>query len=205
MSDNVEDIIMKYITADEYARENPEINDINVFSVSTLSWDWHDQVRYKCAKGNHIKKDVNFDMFRGKAIHEFLQRRFVADGWIAEMKLSEYLDGIFVDGKRVRLIGHVDLYDAVSGVVIELKSSMWSDKISESYITQAGTYAVMLRNSRFHVDTVHVIKINSRVSRYTLTESDIIESYATIVKRAALAADEITKCLNNDTPKSNAT
>jgi len=197
MSDNIEDRILKYIAEDEYARRNPEINEPNVFSVSTLSWDWHDQVRYKCMKGNHIKNDTNFDMFRGKAIHEYLQRRFVADGWVAEMKLSEYLDGIFVGDKHVRIIGHVDLYDPVMGILIELKSSQWSDKISQSYITQAGAYAVMLMNARFRVNAVHVVKINSKLTRYTLTPDDITNAYAAIVERARLAADEINKCLNS--------
>jgi len=190
--------ILRHVTADDYARENPEIDDPNVFSVSTLAWDWERQARFKCMRGPHVRAAANFDMFRGKAVHEFLQKRFVAEGWVAELKLSEYLD-VYVGDRRVRLIGHVDLYEPSTGTVLELKSSVWSDGIAEGYIVQAGTYAAMLRNARFRVGGVHVAKINSKVTVYTLSEDDVARAYATVVGRARLAADAVTKCLNSPT------
>jgi len=186
----------KIITADEYAAANPEINDVNVFSVSTLAWDWRRQVAYKCMKGNHMRDETNMDMFRGKAVHEFIQRRLVVEGWAAEMKLSEYIDDAYVAGKRVRLIGHVDLYEPKEGVIVELKSSQWSDRIVDSYVIQAGAYAAMLRNMKLKVNLVYVVKINSKITTKVLFEEEIIHAYETIKERARLAANEIEKCLN---------
>ena len=193
----IESKILEFIAADEYAAANPEINESNVFSVSTLAWDWKRQVEYKCKAGNHARAEVNYDMFRGKAIHEYLQRRFEREGWIAEFKLSKYLDDVKVGDKRVMIIGHVDLYHPDTGVIVELKSSQWSDKISESYVIQAGTYAYILHEMGLRVTNVHVIKINSKLTRYTLSDSDVTRAYHEIVTRAALAADNITKCLNS--------
>ena len=168
-----------------------------MFSVSTLAWDWRRQAEYKCRGGNHVRNEVNFDMFRGKAIHEYLQRRFERKGWIAEMKLSKYLDDIEVSGRRVMIIGHVDLYEPERGIIVELKSSQWSDKIIDSHIVQAGAYAAMMREMTLKVSDVHVIKINSKVIRYTLSEDDIIRGYRTIIERARMAAHEINICLGS--------
>jgi len=188
---NYADLIEKMITEDSYAQENPEINELNVFSVSTLAYDYMEQVKKKFSSPKHDTK-TNLTMFRGKAIHEWIQSRFRLSGWIPEYKIIKELplsepkeiNGITYD--RIKIIGHADLYDPNGKTVIEIKTTETAHTIMPYHLLQVAFYAHELNAQGV------IILINSnKVIQRNLTYHEIDNGHAEIVKRAYQAWNQI--------------
>ncbi len=192
-SEDLARVIEDMITHDDYREKNPEIDKLNVFSISTLAYDYMAQYRKKT--GQEKSHPTNFDMFHGKAIHEYLQKRFMDFGYLSEVKLVHVLPFDWeidaLKNENITLIGHVDLYSPADETLIELKSSLWSDKISEYMIRQAATYAYIMRGEGYDVSYVYVVKVNSKISIYQLTEDDILKYYNEIEERAYNVAEKL--------------
>ena len=188
---NYADLIEKMITLDTYAQENPEINEMNVFSVSTLAYSWEEQVKKKFSPQ---KPDVktNLVMFRGKTIHEWIQNRFRLSGWIPEYKIVKELplnepkeiNGVSYD--RIKIIGHADLYDPSGKIVIEIKTTETAHTIMPYHLLQVAFYAHELNASGI------IILINSnKIIQRNLTYHEIDHGHAEIIKRAYQAWNQI--------------
>jgi len=188
---NYADLIEKMITADTYAQENPEINELNVFSVSTLAYDYMEQVKKKFSSPKYDVK-TNLVMFRGKAIHEWIQSRFRLSGWIPEYKITKELplsepkeiNGNIYD--RIKIIGHADLYDPNGKTVIEIKTTETAHSIMPYHLLQVAFYAHELNAQGV------IILINSnKVIQRNLTFHEIDSGHAEIIKRAYQAWNQI--------------
>ena len=188
---NYADLIEKMITADTYAQENPEINELNVFSVSTLAYSWEEQVKKKFSSPKYNIK-TNLTMFHGKAIHEWIQSRFRLSGWIPEYKIvkelplsePQQINGNTYD--RIKIIGHADLYDPNGKTVIEIKTTETAHTIMPYHLLQAAFYAHELNASGV------IILINSnKVIQRNLTFHEIDSGHAEIIKRAYQAWNQI--------------
>ena len=187
---NYAEIIEKMITEDVYTQENPEINELNVFSVSTLAYSWEEQVKKKFSSQKYDVK-TNLAMFRGKAIHEWIQSRFRMSGWIPEYKLEKTLliETITLNEKEynhIKIIGHADLYNPTDNVVIEIKTTETAHSIMPYHLLQTAFYAHELNASGV------IILINShKVIQRNLTSTEIENGHAEIIKRANLAWKQI--------------
>ena len=185
-------MIEEMITDNTYEKENPEINDLNVFSVSTLAFDWLEQVKKKFDHRRvFYPTEADMTMFYGKAAHEWIQARFVRKGWIAEKKIVNELrtEPITINGKTydtIKIIGHVDLFDPINKVVIEIKTTSTRHEIMPYHIIQAGYYAYELSSTAFVVLLNH-----SRVIVQELNDLDIVNAKVEIEKRANLAWKQI--------------
>ena len=188
---NYADLIEKMITADTYAQENPEINELNVFSVSTLAYSWEEQVKKKFSSPKYDVK-TNLVMFRGKAIHEWIQSRFRLSGWIPEYKIvkelplsePQQINGNTYD--HIKIIGHADLYDPNGKTVIEIKTTETAHNIMPYHLLQVAFYAHELNASGI------IILINSnKVIQRNLTFHEIDSGHAEIIKRAYQAWNQI--------------
>ena len=187
---NYAEIIEKMITEDVYTQENPEINELNVFSVSTLAYAMEEQVKKKFSQPKYDVK-TNLVMFRGKAIHEWIQTRFRMSGWIPEYKLEKTLpiEPITLNEKEynhIKIIGHADLYNPTDNVVIEIKTTETAHSIMPYHLLQAAFYAHELNAQGV------IILINShKVIQRNLTSTEIENGYNEIIKRANLAWKQI--------------
>ena len=188
---NYADLIEKMITEDSYAQENPEINELNVFSVSTLAYDYMEQVKKKFSSPKYDVK-TNLVMFRGKAIHEWIQSRFRLSGWIPEYKIIKELplsEPKEINGNtydRIKIIGHADLYDPNGKTVIEIKTTETAHTIMPYHLLQVAFYAHELNAQGI------IILINSnKVIQRNLTYHEIDSGHAEIVKRAYQAWNQI--------------
>jgi len=188
---NYADLIERMITEDSYTQENPEINELNVFSVSTLAYSWEEQVKKKFSSPKYDIK-TNLTMFRGKAIHEWIQSRFRLSGWIPEYKIIKELplsepkeiNGVSYD--RIKIIGHADLYDPNGKTVIEIKTTETAHTIMPYHLLQVAFYAHELNAQGV------IILINSnKVIQRNLTSTEIENGYNEIIKRANLAWKQI--------------
>ncbi len=183
-TEDLERLVLEMITHDEYREKNPEIDRANVFSISTLAYDAAKQFEKKMKPME--SQPTNYDMFHGKAVHEYLQWRFRKLGFIDEVKLQYVLpfDWGIEELQNIILIGHVDLWDPVTGVLIEIKSSLWSDRISDYMIRQAAAYAYILRALQKNVTHVYIVKVNTRVTVYELSDDEITRYWNEIEERA---------------------
>ena len=188
---NYANLIEKMITEDSYAQENPEINELNVFSVSTLAYAWEEQVKKKFSSPKYDVK-TNLVMFRGKAIHEWIQSRFRLSGWIPEYKIVKELplsEPKEINGNtydHIKIIGHADLYDPNGKTVIEIKTTETAHTIMPYHLLQVAFYAHELNASGI------IILINSnKVIQRNLTFHEIDNGHAEIVKRAYQAWNQI--------------
>jgi len=188
---NYAEIIEEMITEDTYAQENPEINELNVFSVSTLAYSWEEQVKKKFSSPKYDVK-TNLVMFRGKAIHEWIQSRFRLSGWIPEYKIVKELplsEPKEINGNtydRIKIIGHADLYDPNGKTVIEIKTTETAHTIMPYHLLQVAFYAHELNAQGV------IILINSnKVIQRNLTYHEIDNGHAEIIKRAYQAWNQI--------------
>jgi len=193
---NYADLIEKMITEDTYAQENPEINKLNVFSVSTLAYSWEEQVKKKFAQEKYDTK-TNLVMFRGKAIHEWIQNRFRLSGWIPEYKIEKTIPlpspSVMRDNTYdyIKIIGHADLYNPNEHVVIEIKTTESAHMILPYHILQTAFYAYKLNAKGI------IILINSnKIIQKDLTYSETENGYYEIIRRANLAWNQITTNAN---------
>jgi hypothetical protein len=188
--ENYAEQIEKLITTDSYAQENPEINELNVFSVSTLAYSWEEQVKKKFSPQKYDVK-TNLTMFRGKAIHEWIQSRFRLSGWIPEYKIEKIIPIYPVvlkdrEYNHIKIIGHADLYNPNNKTVIEIKTTETAHMILPYHILQTAFYAYELNAAGV------IILINSnKVIQRNLTATEIENGYNEIIRRANSAWNQI--------------
>ena len=135
------DIVRTVVRGSSYQKMYPQIKNFNVFSISRLSWDWNKQVEWKLGKG---KDEYNPHMMVGRVVGQAVQNAFIKTdpGWNADQTVEIHLP---FEWKRnnfngIILLGHIDLVHHEKRNIIELKSSVYSSKISERALMQASAY-----------------------------------------------------------------
>jgi hypothetical protein len=130
-----------------YEKAYPRINQVNVFSASTLAYDVQKQVDWK-VKVRKGGSSMNAAMFQGKCIHEFYQKRlrerFSDTICEREVEITYPFAWQNYPFTSFTVLGHVDAIIPHLGLVIEIKSSDWSSEIKDFMRRQLGFYLVAL-------------------------------------------------------------
>jgi len=197
-----------------YEAMYPIINELYVFSISSVAYKTDKQVDWKMGRkdGAYIlpkpegaEEVINTTMFDGRAIHEFIQKRFVekSEHWRTEIEVRLHIPYNWknIDSREILLIGHCDLINVVSGEIMELKSSHRSDSITHYHELQAGTYSriitdkirKILNKPDFPLLNICVIKIggDAGVRTKALTEEEINNAYSDMVQRCERCAKKL--------------
>lgn len=165
---------------ESYENKYPEIKNKNVFSISTLAHGSASQVHWKLKgqKGQFpYESNVGKAFFLGRATHEFIQNRM---NLVNEYPLEFVAD-------NYKLVGHVDILDFKENHIVELKTTKLEvvelGRLRE-YMLQAGAYAYLMQKQTGRVWNASIFVINGTLTEYELTQEDIANSWAVIVKRA---------------------
>jgi hypothetical protein len=168
---------------EEYGTQFPEINEKNVFSISSLSWSANKQLFWKQANKDHLEsKFLSLALTRGKAIHEFLQSRLVGKySFVSEYPLMFKTD-------RYKLIGHIDVVNFKQKQILEFKSTI-SEKGERfnQWIIQCGAYCKALEiETGFHFNgsIFCMNEFTKHLTEYQLSDVEIQNSWITILSRA---------------------
>lgn len=173
----------------------PEINNLNTFSISTLSQSVWKQVYWKLhPEKREVPKAYNEPMFEGKSAHEYFQRRLVATGWQIEYPFRVEIPYAWTNHPHTNivLLGHADAYHPVHHALVEIKRSRKNPFIYGNHILQAGVYAFLLAPS---VGTpfpeTFVVKVNTTVRTRKLTTYEIHAAWGVMKDRALEAARKL--------------
>ena len=209
----------------EYERNNPEIHETNVFSVSSLAYSKEKQLDWKINTCNEqdiilnvdepdIKEiNANFFMLIGRAVHELVQKR-IGSGFTIEKKITFEIPYQWknADYKTIKIIGHIDAINFETGEMVELKTSIGNKDIADYHIEQAGFYARYLelygnlKNVKAKVVKIH-LRLRNHLPKVeeliyphifnteVLDESDKQIAYDSIVQKALWVAESIDKHL----------
>lgn len=133
--------IFKALFSSDYVLANPEINEVNVFSVSTLARSAGDQLYWKQNRQVAEKREVNFFMQIGNAEHEYLQKR-LPPTFTAEYKISYRIPFAWRNAPKddVVVIGHIDAIDFTNKELHDYKTTWSSKDFMGTYKTQVGFY-----------------------------------------------------------------
>jgi hypothetical protein len=181
---------------EDYGKIHPEINRPEVFSISRLSANGSNgsalNDKLRLMNGN-ISLKPNIAMTRGKAMHEFIQKRLV-DFQIEKEVLFQPL------GRNYWLLGHVDAISFNMGILYDFKNtsqlygSYGYQKILESGRIQVGTYVKILELQKVtHVTGYLAIIANEGLFMYGLEQIEVEQAYNTIIVRADSLYSELVK------------
>lgn len=209
----------------EYEKNNPEIKELNVFSVSSLAYSEEKQFDWKMNNAieadillNVDEKDlkeinVNFFMLLGRAVHELIQSRLSSD-FQKEKKITLELPYNWKNANfhSIKIIGHIDAINFTTGELLELKTSIGNKEIADYHIEQCGFYARYLElfantktitakvkkihlRLRNHLPKIKELIIPEIFNTEVLDESDKQIAYDSIVAKAYRVAEQIDKQL----------
>jgi len=193
-----------------YEEMYPIINELNVFSISSLAYHIQKQIDWKMGKKEHDtirggKKTINTKMFKGRAIHEFIQKRFIdrSKHWNREVEVRIHIPYPWknIEKNEIIILGHVDLINYVSREIMELKSSDHSSEVTHYHVLQAGTYCKIItdkireykKDPTYPAFRIFVVKIGGEegYNMKLLSEKDVEEAYMDVVNRALLCAKKL--------------
>jgi hypothetical protein len=180
-----------------YGQIHPEINRPDVFSISRLSASngngsaLNDKLRLM--NGNNMGFRANIAMTRGKAIHEFIQKRLVSFQIEREILFQPV-------GRNYWLLGHIDAISFKLGILYDFKNtsqlygSYGYHKLIENGKIQVGTYCKILelQNTTKVTGNLAIIA-NEGLFMYSLENFEVEEAYNTIIVRADTLYAELVK------------
>jgi hypothetical protein len=182
--------------SEAYGQIHPEINRPEVFSISRLSASngngsaLNDKLRLM--NGN-ISLKPNIAMTRGKAMHEFIQKRLVNFQIEKEVLFQPPDRGYW-------LLGHIDAVSVEMGILYDFKNtsqlygSAGYQKILESGKIQVGTYVKILELRNVTKVTGYLAMIaNEGLFMYGLEQIEVEQAYNTIIVRADSLYAELVK------------
>jgi hypothetical protein len=181
---------------EEYGKLYTKINEPNVFSISRLSATnslvsaVNDKLRLM---NGYSSYNASIAMTRGKAMHEFLQKRLI--NWQIEKEIL-----FQPEGKNYFLFGHIDAVSPDIHVIYDFKNtsqecgSFGFRKIVESGKIQVGTYIKILEiQNNIKITGYLAIISNHALFMYALEQNDIDRAYNIILVRANFLYDELVK------------
>lgn len=172
---------------------DPFLNNLNVYSVSTLAYSVKKAIEYKLI-GNS-KHDFEFNLLMGKAIHKWIQEQFPE--FSHEYKIiNKYTND---RNEEIVIVGYIDMVDFVNNVVYEIKTSYFSDKVEDYMKLQVAYYAKSLSLMLNRQFKAVILKINHKPTSYELSSSEIERGYNEIVRRAWEVYDFVRKVKHLDT------
>lgn len=182
-----------FLFNDEYRAQNPEIDELNVFSSSTLARSADEQFWWKTRRADAQKHELNFFMQIGKAEHEFIQRR-LPPTFTPEYKFVLVIPYVWRSGglKDINVLAHIDAIDFTNKELIDLKTTWSKQDFSETYVRQVGFYKHWC-NEKFgnHWKAeVHKVKFTLK-SEYWKEEdlASVVEKVVTVIPVDNDAAD----------------
>ncbi len=130
----------------EYRRANPEIDEFNTFSCSTLAYDIDKQVIWKTQVMEAEFAEVNFFMLVGRAVHEYLQHR-LPKTYATEQKLILEIPHkwVYAPFKSIKILGHIDAVDYMDKRMLEFKTTWSAKDATATYMRQEGFYAQWMK------------------------------------------------------------
>lgn len=173
----------RMINGASYAEAHPEINRPNVFSISTLAKGVRVQVNWKLKTYRSGGNYTNFNMFLGKAIHEYFQARL--EGWEIEKTVQYYMKtNLPKPYNQIILIGHVDAFSE-EREVLDFKAGIreGATEITPLMIRQVAAYAFIL-----DTPDAYILRVNHALNLYKLSSQEIIDGWHEIKRRALLCA-----------------
>jgi hypothetical protein len=182
---------------EDYGKIHPEINRPDVFSISRLSANGSSNSalndKLRLMNGNNTGFRANIAMVRGKAIHEFIQKRLV--GFQIEKEI------LFQPPERnYWLLGHIDAVSFNMGILYDFKNtsqlygSYGFHKLIENGKIQVGTYCKILELQKATRVTGNIAIIaNEGLFMYSLENFEVEEAYRTVLIRADILYSELVK------------
>ena len=177
---------------------------LNRFSIGSLSFDVEKEIQRKLGLVEETTKD-RLNMFRGTALHNYIQEMVKTYGFEAEQRLYltipfqwEYMG--FSD---ITLVGVIDLLHRGRKEMVELKSSTSSDKIEDYHKMQLASYMKMYSEKygeKFHGT---VVKFGGSDVIAEEVGWDQVEGYwSEIIKRSIYCAKKLDRIMSEkDTPE----
>lgn len=165
---------------EEYAKSYPEINDKNVFSISSLAWSSAKQIYWKVANSKGLEsKQLSLAMTRGRAIHEFIQHRL--KGFVCEYPVT-------YSTMKYKLIGHADAIDFKDKMILEFKTTTQEKgERWNPWIIQIGAYCKLLQLETGFPFNGMIFCVNEgskKLVKYEISSTEINSSWKIILERA---------------------
>lgn len=177
---------------------------LNRFSIGSLSFDVEKEIQRKLGLVEETTKD-RLNMFRGTALHNYIQEMVRKHGFEAEQRLyiSIPFQWDYMGFSDITLVGVIDLLHREKKEMVELKSSTSSDKIEDYHKMQLASYMKMYSEKygeRFHGT---VVKFGgSDVTAEEVTWDQVDGYWSEIVKRSIYCARKLDKIMaEKDSPE----
>jgi hypothetical protein len=183
--------------SESYGQIHPEINRPDVFSISRLSANGSNgsalNDKLRLMNGNNTSFRANVAMTRGKAIHEFIQKRLIGFQTEKEVLFQPH-------DRNYWLLGHIDAVSFEKRVLYDFKNtsqlygSYGYHKLIENGKIQVGTYVKILELQKATRVTSYLAVIaNEGLFMYSLEDFEVEEAYRTIIVRADILYSELVK------------
>ena len=172
-----------------YLERYPEAEIRNNFKISALAWSSAKEIFWDSINKKDMQvESLRLSMFRGRAIHEYIQRRLKKDKFIDEYSLRYQTDDYIPNEKGYALIGHVDAVNFQNRVILEFKTTN-SEKGErwKQWTVQAGGYSHLLYLETGFKFKAIIFCINEALNNLTqkeLTIDDVTNSWKVILDRA---------------------
>jgi hypothetical protein len=162
---------------EEYNSLYPLIKEPNVFSISTTSFSAAKQLSKKLRPSS--PSFLSLPLTKGKAMHEFIQKRLVEKNWVVEYEIIHNVDDF-------RFLGHIDAIHFERRIILEFKTTKLEDFPDEtwnSWINQLGTYVKIVELQRKEEFSGYLCVISDTFNIYKILREEIEMAYNEIVKR----------------------
>lgn len=203
----LEETVRGMIMQPDYALYTSGIDKLNRFSISTLAWSPEQQIDWKTKPVSATpQKRLNMQMFHGKTVHEFLERRFCEQDyqWNAEIFVTysipyEWKNYPF---KEIVISGKIDLANDDKKEIIEIKWGA-NTSIPPHAIMQAGCYKALVELEMKVKYKCWILKLNDHIKTYQITDEEAAQAFKDIVERAKWVASQIDEQANFSEMKHN--
>jgi len=165
-------IYKQLLEAIEYRQRELRINVIHVSEVSQCL-----RKSYFNRTKSIIISDIQILLNSiGDAIHKMFQQYMTSKGWSAEFEISMSL-------KDFQLVGHVDLYNPLENVIIEIKTiNGIPNEPYTSHVLQANTYGFMARVKNIFI--AYIDRARGRIKVFKINRDK--QMFKEVMRRAKL-------------------
>lgn len=187
--EEIEALFRGLVEGKPYTRKIP----LNRLSISGLAFSAEQEVKRKLGEKQETLRD-KLNMFRGTALHNYVQNLVKNEGYISEYRLYYSIPHRwhYMGFDRIDFVGVIDLLHEDLSEAIELKSSTSSDKIEEYHKIQLASYIRMLQEKTGKKYRGVVVKFGgTEIAAEEIPEDDVTRYWDIIVRRAIEVADRL--------------
>ena len=166
---------------------------LNRFSIGSLSFDVEKEIQRKMGLVEETTKD-RLNMFRGTALHNYIQELVRKHGFEAEHRLYMTIpfQWEYMGFSDITLVGVIDLIHVGKKVMIELKSSTSSDRIEDYHRMQLASYMKMYQEKKGERFRGTVVKFgNSDIKAEDVPWDDVERYWDEIIRRSIYCARKL--------------